>query len=58
MFSYESVVLESGHFILDMMEVYLEVGERLVGIRSRLFGDTPNKNAFHCNLVLVIGRIE
>ncbi len=39
-------------------EVVLEEGERLLAIRSTLYGDNKNTSTAHCNMTLVIGRME
>ncbi len=57
-FSNENVVLEVGYFDYTMKEVKLEAGERLVGVKSKLYDNTPHNNTAHCNLVLIIGRLE
>ncbi len=57
-YSNESVVLEVGDFNNEMKEVILEVGERLVGVKSKLWDNFPVKNTFHCNLVFLIGKLE
>ena len=41
-----------------MEEVQLQEGERLLGIKSKLWDNTTTNSAYHCNLVLVIGRQE
>ncbi len=41
----------------NSVEVTLEEGERLVGIRSKLYDDSTVNNTCHCNLVLVIGKL-
>ncbi len=57
-YSNENVVLEVGYFFKEMKEVKLETGERLVGVKSKLCDNIPNDNTVHCNLVLVIGKLE
>jgi hypothetical protein len=57
-YSNKNVVYEVGDFNLQMKEVKLEAGERLVGVKSKLYDNTPNNSTTHCNLVLVIGRLE
>ncbi len=57
-YSNDNVVLEVGHLNYEMKEVNLEAGERLVGVKSKLWDNTPYNNTAHCNLVLVIGRLE
>ncbi len=52
-----NVVLESGYFADAMKEVFLEEGERLLQIRSKHYNDTCSK-FYHCNLVLVFGKLE
>ncbi len=39
-------------------EVNLAAGERLVGVKSKLYDNTLESNTIHCNLVLLIGRLE
>ena len=41
-----------------MEEVQLQEGERLLQIKSKLYQNDTSHSAFHCNLVLVIGRQE
>jgi hypothetical protein len=41
-----------------MEEVQLQEGERLFQIKSKLYNNSPGGSAYHCNLVLVIGRQE
>jgi hypothetical protein len=57
-YSNDKVVLEAGHFEYEMKEVKLEAGERLVGVKSKFYDKSPLGNTLHCNLVLVIGRLE
>ncbi len=52
------VVLSAGLISKDFHEVTLEVGERLIGIRSTLYSNDNRNGTIHCNLKLVIGRIE
>ena len=52
-----NVVLESGSFGEAMKEVFLEEGERLLQIRSKHYDNTGCK-FYHCNLVLVFGKLE
>jgi hypothetical protein len=49
--------LEAGYFNYEMKEVNLEAGERLVGVKSKLWDNTPENNTGHSNLVLVIGKL-
>ncbi len=53
-YSNDKVVLETGDLNCGMKEVNLEAGERIVGVKSKLYDNTPANNTFHCNLVLVI----
>jgi len=39
-------------------EIPLEEGERLVGVRSKMFINDSTHSALHCNMVLIIGRME
>ena len=58
LFSNDAVVLEAGGFSNEMKEVTLEVGERLLGIKSKIYDKAPHVNsAAHCNLSLVIGKL-
>ena len=57
LYSDNDVVLETGFFDGEMKEEQLEAGERLVAVKSRLWDNTPFNNTFHCNLVLVIGKL-
>ncbi len=57
-YSNKNVVLEVGDFECEMKEVNLEAGERLVGVKSKLWDNTPENNTYHCNLVLVFGKLE
>ena len=58
-YSNDKVVLEVGDFSYgEMKEVNLEAGERLVGVKSKLYDNTPENNTIHCNLVLLIGKLE
>ncbi len=41
-----------------MEEVQLQEGEKLLQIKSKLYANDTSDSAFHCNLVLVIGRQE
>ncbi len=52
------MVLNAGNCGGSMKEVKLEAGERLVGVKSKLFINAPPYNTYHCNLVLVIGKLE
>jgi hypothetical protein len=47
-----------GNFLDDLvkMEVKLKVGERLVGVKSKVW-DNEFSNAVHCNLVLMLGKL-
>ncbi len=57
-YSNENVVKVAGYFNFSMKEVKLEAGERLVGVKSKLKDNTPQNNTTHCNLVLLIGKLE
>ncbi len=57
-YSNDKVVLEVGYLNAIRKEVTLEAGERLVGVKSKLYNNTPNDNTVHCNLVMVIGKLE
>ncbi len=57
-YSNDKVVLEVVNFNYSMKEVNLEAGERLVGVKSKLYDNTPEHSTAHCNLVLVIGKLE
>ncbi len=57
-YSNDKVVLEAGDFDYSMKEVNLEAGERLVGVKSKLLDNTTLCNTVHCNLVLVLGKLE
>ncbi len=55
----DKVVLEAGHFSYgEIEEVNLEAGERLVGVKYELFDNPRDFKTYHCNLVLVIGKLE
>ena len=41
-----------------LLEIVLEEGDRLVGIRSRLYNNDNNSGTRHCKMVFVIGRME
>jgi hypothetical protein len=56
-YSNENIVLKVGVFNFEMKEVKLEAGERLVGVKSRLYDNSPEYNTAHCNLVLLIGKL-
>ncbi len=49
-YSNDDVVLEAGHFKCEMKKVKLEKGERLVGVRSRLDDNTPDRNSIFSSL--------
>ncbi len=57
-YSNDKVVLETGFVTREMKEVKLEEGERLIGVKSKIPVKTPAYNTLHCNLVLMIGRLE
>jgi hypothetical protein len=57
-YSNDKLVSEAGDFDAEMREVKLEAGERLVGVKSKLYDNTPGYTTHHCNLVLMIGRLE
>ncbi len=57
-YSNDKVVLEAGHFENEIKEVKLKAGERLVGVKSKLCDNTSEGDTYHCNLVLVIGKLE
>jgi len=57
MFSNDVVVLEAGGFSKKMIEVPLEAGEKLVAIRSKIYDKINLNDSFHCNLVLVLGKL-
>ncbi len=57
-YSNDKKILEVGSFSTEMKEVNLEVGERLFGVKSKLLNNTPVDNTVHCNLVLVLGKLE
>ncbi len=58
-YSNDDVILEVGNFLDDLVkkEVKLKVGERLVGVRSKLW-DNKSNNAVHSNLVLILGKLK
>ena len=39
-------------------DVVLEKGERLLGVKSKRYTDSGNDTLAHCNLVLVLGKME
>ena len=49
------VVLSAGLISKDFQEVGLQVGERLIGIRSTLYSNDSRNGTIHCNMTLVIG---
>lgn len=54
----KKTVLEAGCNLLgNTVEVELEPGERLLGVRSKLYDDTTVNNTAHCNMVLVLGKL-
>jgi hypothetical protein len=52
------MVLNAGSCGGSMKEVKLDACERLVGVKSKLYKNSPDHNTYHCNLVLVIGKLE
>ncbi len=58
-YSNEKKVLEAGDDYYDFLkEVNLEAGERLVGVKSKLGDNSLGLDTLHCNLVLLIGKLE
>ena len=57
-----AVLLEAGYWIANSawthQEIPLAQGERLVGVRSKLYSQQAGQSAFHCNMVFVIGWLE
>ena len=51
-------ILNVGQMSGAMQEVILNEGERLVGVRSKMYDNGTTNSAYHCNLVLVIGKLE
>ena len=54
----DTCILSAGTMVYTMQEVILNEGERLVGVRSKMYDNSTKNSAYHCNLVLVIGRLE
>ena len=50
------VLLEVGDCSYPPTEFALEAGERVLGIKSRLYG--KGQNPYHCDLQFVIGKME
>ncbi len=53
-----SILKTNGRRFDGEHEVVLEDGERLVAIRSTLMDDGTTNSTVHCNMTLVIGRME
>ena len=57
-----AVLLEAGYVkaggVYTHQEIPLAQGERLVGVRSKLYDNTAGWSAVHCNVVFVIGWLE
>ena len=57
-----AVLLEAGYMPAGSgythQEIPLAQGERLVGVRSKLYDQNAGNSALHCNVVLVIGWLE
>ena len=57
-----AVLLEAGYMTAGggwtHQEIPLAQGERLVGVRSKLYNQSATQSAYHCNVVLVIGWLE
>ena len=57
-----AVLLEAGYLTAGNgwthQEIPLAQGERLVGVRSKLYDQNAGNSAAHCNMVLVIGWLE
>ena len=57
-----AVLLEAGYMTAGggwtHQEIPLAQGERLVGVRSKLYDKTAGWSAVHCNVVFVIGWLE
>ncbi len=56
------VLLQAGNWgtgaSYTQQEIPLADGERLVGVRSKLYDQNANHSSIHCNMVLVIGWLE
>ena len=57
-----AVLLEAGLMTTNSswthQEIPLAQGERLVGVRSKLYSQHASQSALHCNVVFVIGWLE
>ena len=57
-----AVLLEAGYMTVSggytHQEIPLAQGERLVGVRSKLYDQNAGNSALHCNMVFVIGWLE
>ncbi len=57
-YSKDGILLEAGNFLnMENKEVVLEEGERLIGVQSKLYDNSPANNTLHCNMTLVIGML-
>ncbi len=52
------VILSAGIIGSIHHDAVLEVGERLIGIRSTLYSNDSRNGTIHCNMSLVVGRLE
>lgn len=53
-----AIVLQSGSCSNSVQEIPLQEGERLLAIKSKTYDNSASSNYHHCNMVLVIGRME
>ncbi len=52
------VILSAGIIGSAHHDAVLEVGERLIGIRSTLYSNDSRNGTIHCNMTLVVGKLE
>lgn len=51
-------MLKVGYETGSTQDIDLKDGERLVGIKSKLYDNSPGNSALHCNMIFVIGTLE
>lgn len=52
------LILSAGLITNTYKEAMLEIGERLVGVRSTLYSSDSRNGTIHCDLTLVVGKLE
>jgi len=51
--------MQVGYCNSTLQEIELQDGERLVGVKSRIYrNNDPSYSAWHCNMVFVFGKLE